>query len=65
MLYINLLEPKSIHTEYYPKHLYKQDQDSMELLKNIEKQTQPHSRKKDDINLSGEFGGTKDKKKTA
>ena len=37
----------------------------MELLKNIEKQTQPHSRKKDDINLSGEFGGTKDKKKTA
>jgi len=44
--------------------LYKQDQDSMELLKNIEKKEPKQEEKKDDLNLSGEFGGTKNKKKT-
>ena len=36
----------------------------MELLKNIEKKEPKQEEKKDDLNLSGEFGGTKNKKKT-
>ena len=62
-----MLEPKSIHTEYYPKHLYKEDQDSSEILENLQKKhifEKISPKKNEDLNLSGEFGGTKDKKKT-
>jgi hypothetical protein len=42
------LEPKSINREYYPKHLYKQEQDSMELLKNIKKNKKGKKKKDKD-----------------
>jgi hypothetical protein len=59
------IEPQIYHREYYPKHLYKEEEDNNgnnnDILKDLKKRNK-FEKMTGKGNLSGDFGGSKDKK---